>query len=186
MKRLVCIAAAAAASCVVTGSAWSQAASSASDSGFRTFLGQFEVGIRRFVNGDARMWKQHASQREDVTIMGAWGAYEKGWEEAAVRYDWAAARFKDSGAIPTFEYLASGASGDLAYTVTIERSEVRLVGQDVPAFMPLRVTHIFRKENGEWKLIHRHADPLMEQDRTARGAEEVGVPRATDSRAAPP
>jgi ketosteroid isomerase-like protein len=45
---------------------------------------------------------------------------------------------------------------------------VRVVGQDTTASMPLRVTHIFRKENGEWKLIHRHADPLM--DKTARGA----------------
>ncbi len=160
MKWLVCIAAL---SCVVTGSAWSQAASSAGDSGFRAFLGQFEDGIRRFVNGDARMWKRHASHLEDVTIMGAWGAYEKGWNEVAARYDWAAARFKDSGAIPTFDYLASGASGDLAYTVTIERSEARVEGQDTPASMALRVTHIFRKESGEWKLIHRHADPLTDK-----------------------
>jgi ketosteroid isomerase-like protein len=163
MKRLVFIAAAAAVSCVVAGSAWSQVASSASDSTFRTFLEQFEEGTRRFVNGDAQMWKRHASQREDVTIMGGWGSYEKGWNDVAARYDWAAARFRNSGAIPTFEYLASGASGDLAYTVTIERSEVRVVGQDTPASMPLRVTQIFRKESGEWKLIHRHADPLMEK-----------------------
>jgi ketosteroid isomerase-like protein len=164
MKSIVSIAAGVALSSVVTSSAWSQAASPPSAS-FPPFLRQFEEGIRRFVNGDAQSWKRHASQREDVTIMGAWGAYEKGWNEVAARYDWAAARFKDSGAIPKFEYLASGVSGDLAYTVTIERSEVRVVGQDTPASMPLRVTHIFRKENGEWKLIHRHADPLM--DKTA-------------------
>lgn len=163
MKSIVCLAAGAAVSWVVTSSAWSQAVPSVGDPGFRTFLGQFEEGIRRFVNGDARAWKQHASQREDVTIMGAWGAYEKGWNEVAPRYDWAAARFRNSGAVPTFDYLASGASGDLAYTVTIERSEVRVVGQDTPASMPLRVTHIFRKEDGQWKLIHRHADPLMDK-----------------------
>lgn len=133
------------------------------NSDFPQFLRQFEEGIRRFVNSDATLWKQNASHREDVTIMGAWGACEKGWAEAEPRYDWAAARFREAGAIPTFEYLASGVSGNLAYTVTIERSEVRVAGQDAPASMPLRTTHIFRKEDGVWKMIHRHADPLIEK-----------------------
>ena len=63
------------------------------------------------------------------------------------------------------EYLSAGASGDLAYTVAIERSEALLAGQDEPAPMALRVTHVFRKEEGVWKLVHRHADPLV--DKTA-------------------
>jgi ketosteroid isomerase-like protein len=135
------------------------------EASFQAFLRQFEDGVRRFINGDPTSWKQHASHRSDVTIMGAWGAYEKGWTEAGARYDWAAARFKESGATPAFEYISSGVSGDLAYTVAIERSKVRVTGQDTPAAMPLRVTHIFRRENGQWRLIHRHADPLM--DKTA-------------------
>jgi ketosteroid isomerase-like protein len=53
----------------------------------------------------------------------------------------------------------------LWYTVAIERSEARVAGQDAPASMGLRVTHLFRKEDGEWKMIHRHADPLI--DKTA-------------------
>lgn len=164
MQGITCIAAALAMSFVVTTSAGFQATPAPGDD-FRQFLPRFENGIRQFLNSDAQLWKQNASHREDVTIMGAWGAYEKGWTEAEARYDWAAARFKGAGAIPTFEYLASGVSGDLAYTVAIERSEVRLAGQDAPASMPLRVTHIFRKEDGAWKLIHRHADPLT--DKTA-------------------
>jgi ketosteroid isomerase-like protein len=93
--------------------------------------------------------------------MGAWGGYEQGWTAVGPRYDWAAARFRDSGAQVQVDYLASGVNGELAYTVAIERSEVRLVDQDHPAPMALRVTHIFRKEDGVWKLVHRHADPLM-------------------------
>ena len=54
-----------------------------------------------------------------------------------------------------------GVSGEIAYTVAIERSTVCVVGQDVPAAMSLRVTHLFRREEGGWKLLHRHADPLM-------------------------
>jgi ketosteroid isomerase-like protein len=135
-------------------------ATASSDSSLRSFLAQFEEGISRYINGDPTLWKQNASRRDDVTIMGAWGGYEKGWSEVGPRYDWAAARFKDSGAKVKVEYLSSDVSGDLAYTVAIERSEVRLSDQDKPAVMALRVTHIMRKENGTWKLVHRHADPI--------------------------
>jgi ketosteroid isomerase-like protein len=93
---------------------------------------------------------------------------EKGWTEVNPRYDWAAARFRDIGARAQIEYISSAASGDLAYTVAIERSEAMVAGQDKPATMVLRVTHVFRKENGDWKLVHRHADPLV--DKTAPAA----------------
>lgn len=138
-------------------------AAAAGDPSLRSFLLQFEEGISRFINGDPTLWKQNASRRDDATIMGAWGAYEKDWNEVGPRYDWASARLGESGAKVKIEYLSSGVSGDLAYTVAIERSEVRLVDQDKQAPMVLRVTHIFRKENGVWKLVHRHADPLIDK-----------------------
>ncbi len=48
--------------------------------------------------------------------------------------------------------------------MAIERQEeVRLGGQQNPTQRALRVTQIFRKEDGAWKLLHRHADPLMEK-----------------------
>lgn len=131
------------------------------DTSLKPFLSQFEAGINGFINGDPRLWKENASHRDDVTIMGGWGAYKKGWNEANAQYDWAVARFKESDAKVNVEYLSSGVSGDLAYTVSIERSEVRLVDQDKPAPMALRVTHLFRKEDGVWKFVHRHADPLI-------------------------
>ena len=74
------------------------------------------------------------------------------------------ARVSESGRqIAVTRPIACAASGDLAYTVAIERSEVRLVGQEKSAAMALRVAHIFRKEGGEWKLVLRHADPLMDK-----------------------
>jgi ketosteroid isomerase-like protein len=131
------------------------------DTTLQAFLPMFEAGISKFINGDPTLWKRNASHREDVTIMGAWGAYEKGWSEAAPRYDWAAARMRESGAEVQVEYLAAQVSGDLAYTVAVERSAVLVTGADEPAPMALRVTHVFRREAGEWKMIHRHADPLI-------------------------
>ena len=51
-------------------------------------------------------------------------------------------------------------SGDLAYTVGIERGEMRVAGRDELSPMAERVTMISRRENGAWKLIPRHADPI--------------------------
>ena len=141
--------------------AWSQVPNTkSSDASWQAFLSKFEEALNRFVNGDATLWKELASHSSDATIMGAWGAYEKSWKDVGERYDWASARLANSGATLKVD-STSTVSTDLAYTVTIERSEVRLVDQAKPSPMALRVTQIFRKENGSWKLVHRHADPLI-------------------------
>jgi len=126
-----------------------------------TFMRQFEHAIEEFINGNNRLWLGLAARRDDATIMGAWGAYERGWDEVGPRYDWAATRFQPSGAKLSVEYLAGSASGGLAYTVAIERSEPHIVGEDRPRPQELRVTHVFCKEDGRWKFIHRQADPLI-------------------------
>jgi ketosteroid isomerase-like protein len=47
---------------------------------------------------------------------------------------------------------------DIAVTVDLERM-IRIVdGQPVPRV--LRCTQVYRMENGEWKIFHRHADEL--------------------------
>jgi ketosteroid isomerase-like protein len=131
------------------------------DPGLRKFLESFEEGTRRFMNGDTSLWMENLSRRGDVMIMGAWGAHEKGWSEVKARYDWAGARFRDSAAKLTVEYLTAFESGDLAFTTAVERAEVKVAGQEKAAPMALRVSHVFRKEDGAWKLVLRHADPLV-------------------------
>jgi len=135
----------------------------AGDSSLQAFLARWEECITRFINGDPTLWKQNASHRDDVTIFGAFGGHEKGWKEVGPRYDWASSQFKESGAKVRVEYLNSGVDGGLAFTVTIEREQVRLADQNGLAPRALRVTQIFRKEDGAWKLLHRHADPLIDK-----------------------
>jgi ketosteroid isomerase-like protein len=136
----------------------------ASDSSLQTFLPQWEAAQIRFINGDPTLWKQNAAHSDDATMLGAFGGHEKGWNEVGERCDWASSFFKETGATERFEYLNIGVSGDLAFTVAIEhQEEVRMVDQEAPAPRALRVTQIFRKEDGVWKLLHRHADPLVEK-----------------------
>ena len=135
------------------------------ESSFRAFLPEWEKAQSCFISGDPTLWKQHASHREDVTILGGFGGYgEKGWDAVGARYDWAASQYKDGGATVKIEYLSVVVSGDLAFTVGIERQEGARVGdQQSPGRRALRATQVFRREDGAWKLLHRHADALLEK-----------------------
>ena len=70
------------------------------------------------------------------------------------------------------EDVVSFESGDLAYTVGFERGEVS-VDANAPTTMTIRVTHIYRRIDGEWYLVHRHAD-FPPSDQRARGLHLVG------------
>jgi ketosteroid isomerase-like protein len=137
---------------------------SITDSSFQIFLAKWEECIAHFINGDPSLWKQNSSQAGDATIFGAFGGYgEKGWTDVGARYDWASSQYKPSGAKTNIQYLSIIVGRELAYTVSIERSEALLGDIKKTAPRVLRATQIFRKEDGEWKLLHRHADPLIEK-----------------------
>lgn len=137
------------------------------ESDFRAFLPRWEEAQTQFLNGDDTAWKRMCSQTEDATIFGAFGGREKGWAEVGPRFDWAASQFKPSGAKKRFEYLSVVARGDLALTVSIERDEPHYSADASDAAPPqtrgLRVTQVFRRDPDGWKLVHRHADPLIEK-----------------------
>ncbi len=120
------------------------------------------AALNRLVTGDPEPYKALYCHGPDVTVFGGFGAYEHGWDQVGPNVDFAASRFR-GGRQLRIEPLAMGQSGDLAYTVWIERGEVRVVGRDDYAPLAVRVTHIFRREGGAWKIIHRHGDPLVEK-----------------------
>ena len=107
------------------------------------------------INGDPgprlAMW----STQDPVTVFGA----EKsviGSEEARQAFRWLASRFSNCTDY-RFELVAAGVSGDLAYTLGYEHITFSMDGGPV-APITLRVTHVYRREDGEWKIVHRHAD----------------------------
>ncbi len=67
--------------------------------------------------------------------------------------------------VPGPRHDVLGVGSDVAWTVGIEEGAVRVDGGE-PVRMTLRVTHVLRKIDGEWWLVHRHADfPPADQRR---------------------
>jgi ketosteroid isomerase-like protein len=130
---------------------------------FHAFLAERAVATAAFFNGDSEPWKAMASHTAEITMFGGFGGYERGWEAVSDRYAWAAAANAEGQV--AVELIACHVAGELAYTVAIERGQVRAVGETEPAPKALRVTEIFRKADGAWRLVHRHADPLVTTQR---------------------
>jgi ketosteroid isomerase-like protein len=68
-----------------------------------------------------------------------------------------------------YEMIEKYVTPELAYLVRIERAKAKVGGSEDIAPIALRVTMIFRPEDGEWKIVHRHADPIT----TAQPAESL-------------
>ena len=128
---------------------------------FMKLLQQYEEAAGRFGTGDAEPVKGFFA-RGDVTLMGGVGGYSRGWEDVSSQLDRAASQFsgtKDHAW--EYEPIHTGVDGNLAYAVVIEREKgVDVAGGDRSVTRELRTTLIFHRQDGEWKLVHRHADPL--------------------------
>ena len=112
--------------------------------------------------GDPEPRKALWSHEDPVTVLGAFGVAASGWAECSEVFEWLATKFTGSESFE-LEIVAAGVSGDLAYTVGYEHS---VASRDGGQMQPnrLRVTHVYRRENGEWRIVHRHGDGL-EADR---------------------
>ena len=126
-------------------------------------------------NGDVEprlaLWSRH----DPVTLYGAKFS-ASGWAELEPTFREVASMFTDSLAYD-FEVVAAGASGDLAYTVGYEHNKVTVDGQ--PATYTLRVTHVYRREDGQWRIVHRHGDFPP----TSNGTAALSPPATTDASA---
>ena len=125
-------------------------------------------------NGDAEQRKALWSTTDPVTLFGA-AMMTTGWPQIEATFDRLATQFSDCTAFD-IEVVAAGASSELAYLVAFEHTTAA-IGGDPPAPYTLRVTTIFRREAGAWKVVHRHADPLADGASTT---ERLSALRSSD------
>ncbi len=105
-------------------------------------------------NGDVAPRLALWSRNDPVTLYGA-KLTGSGWADLEPTFRTVASWFSNSAAYE-FEVIAAGASGDLAYTVGYEHNQVKVNGE--PRSYTLRVTHVYRREDGQWRIVHRHGD----------------------------
>ena len=109
-------------------------------------------------NGDASPRRAIWSRNEPVSILGAVrNAY--GHQEVEEAFVFLERTFSDCTSY-TFELRAYGVLGDMAYTAGLEHTSASVDGQ--PRSYILRATQVYRREGGEWKVAHRHADYVTE------------------------
>ena len=96
------------------------------------------------------------SRRDPVTLFGAAGMCESGWDTLSEIFPWVSARFSKVSDF-RFDVEVVEVIGDMAYTLGFERFNGSIAGRPVEPVL-VRVTHIYRREDGEWKIVHRHAD----------------------------
>lgn len=107
-------------------------------------------------NGDAAPRFAIWSSNDPVTVLGAWTS-GSGFQEVGEIFRQLERTFSDCTSY-SHDVIAADVSGDMAYTVGYEHTSASVNGE--PRQYSLRVTQVYRRENGEWKVAHRHADTL--------------------------
>ena len=130
---------------------------------------RFNLAQGELVKGNAEPANELFSHRDDVTLANPYGPPVRGFDEVAAVGGHAASRFKD-GEIVGFETIEKCVTDELAYLVRVERARAKVGGSEDITPITLRVTMILRsEEDGEWRIVHRHADPIT----TPQPAESV-------------
>jgi ketosteroid isomerase-like protein len=121
----------------------------------RTALYDAELALH---NGDAGPRRALWSGKEPVSVLGAWRDAH-GQVEVDELFTALEQNFSDCTSY-AFELQAHDVVGDMAYTAGLEHTSASVDGQ--PRTYTLRATQVYRREDGEWKIAHRHGDTVSE------------------------
>jgi len=128
-------------------------------SDFDRVIEESHLALAEFVKGNPEPLKEIYSHREGVSLANPFGPALRGWKQAAEAMERAASNYR-GGQAEGFETIGKCVTGELAYIVEVERYNAKVGGGENMVPVALRVTSIFRPEDGVWRLVHRHADPI--------------------------
>jgi len=131
-------------------------------------IDRYHLALGEFMKGNPEPAKRLWSHREDASLTNPQGSVARGWSEVAEAMDRAAST-RRGGRFLGFETVAKRVTDELAYVVEVEHLEAKVHGGREITPYALRVTMVFRPEEGAWKVVHRHADQIT----TPQPAESV-------------
>jgi NAD(P)H-dependent FMN reductase/ketosteroid isomerase-like protein len=129
---------------------------------FDSFMQKRVAAARAYVNGDAAPLDEIVAHSGSASFFPPTGGSEQGAKEVSARYDRDAKSFSKGGETQ-LEVLQSGADGDVGFWTGFQSAKVKMDGTAEPVAMKLRITELFRRVGGEWKIVHRHADAMSTQ-----------------------
>ena len=129
---------------------------------------RYRRALDELMKGNPKPVQALFSHREDASLANPYGPPVRGWDGIAKTTEHAASLRRD-GRAAGFEIVAKNVTPELAYVVQIEHMESKVGEREDVTPYALRATMIFRPEDGTWKVVHRHADPIT----TPQPAESV-------------
>jgi ketosteroid isomerase-like protein len=115
---------------------------------------RFYAALTSMLNGDAGPLSAVWAHSADVTTMHPIGGREVGWEQSRPVWEQVASIASAGQGRLSDQLIRVGT--DMAYEVGIEEGEVTMAGERIP--INHRVTNVYRREGGEWKVVHHHTD----------------------------
>lgn len=137
-------------------------------SDFDQAVEKYHLALDEFMKGNPAPAEKLFSQRDDVTLGNPFGPFAHGWKQVVETMEQAASNYRDGDATG-FENIAKCVTSELAYIVEVEQLRSKVGGRSDVTPLALRATSVFRPEDGLWKIVHRHADPIT----TAQPADSV-------------
>jgi len=128
--------------------------------GFDAFFDKVTKAEQELFRGRPESLKALWTRAPEVTLFGvSGGSGDHGWGQVGPRLDWTNTQYRD-GTL-TVERIASYVDRNLGYIVQREKVRFKVPGHTQELTLEIRATWIFRRERDGWRIIHRHADSLM-------------------------
>lgn len=131
-------------------------------------IAESHAALRKILNGDPSGYAALFANREDITLGNPFGPFGKGRDAVLAALNNAAKKYTD-GSVVRVERVAVYGGGNRFVLVEIEHDRAKLGANPDFAEFAARVTSVYEKIDGQWKLVHRHADPIT----SARPAESM-------------
>lgn len=131
-------------------------------------IAQSHRALRAILNGDPTLYEALFADRDDITLGNPFGPYARGRAAVVKTLAGAAAKYRD-GEVVGVDRVATYANGNIACVVEVEHDRAKVGASNDLAEFHVRVTSVYERVKTQWRLVHRHADPIT----TPRPAESV-------------